>query len=178
MVSPMEDLVVIGRIARAHGNKGQVIVNPETDFAEDRFKVGAVVLLGPTAEPRVIKASRFQQRRPVVWLEGVETMTEAEALAGMELRVAAGADLLPEATYYHYDLVGCEVRDRDGAVIGSVTAVEGTMERSRLVVAGPRAEVLIPLVAHICVVVDVGARRIVVELPDGLVELNERRARE
>ena len=170
----MEDLVLVGRIARAHGNRGQVIVNLDTDFPEDRFKAGEVVLVGADATPRRIRGVRFHQGRPVVSLEGVETMNDAEALAGAELRVPAGAaDALPPGTFYHYDLIGCEVSGRDGRRIGTVTGIEGTMEMSRLVVAGPRGDVLIPLVAEICVEIDVAGRRIVISPPEGLLELNE-----
>jgi len=116
---------------------------------------------------------RFHQGRPVIGLEGIETMNEAEALAGAELKVsAAAAGTLPEDTYYHYDLIGCEVTDRSGKAIGPVTGVEGTMEMSRLVVAGSHGEVLIPLVAEICTEIDLAGRRIVVNPPDGLLELN------
>jgi 16S rRNA processing protein RimM len=168
------DLVLVGRVARAHGNKGQVIVNLDTDFAEERFKVGEVLLVGPGGVPRAIRGVRFHQGRPVVALDGIETMSDAEALAGAELKVPAGrSDELPEGTFYHYDLVGCEVRDAVGRSIGSVTAVEGTMEMSRLVVDGARGEVLIPLVADICVSIDVAARRIVIDPPEGLIDLNE-----
>jgi ribosomal 30S subunit maturation factor RimM len=54
-----------------------------------------------------------------------------------------------------------------------VTAIDGTIEMSRLVIAGARGEVLVPLVADICVAVDVAQRRIVVDPPEGLLELNE-----
>ena len=171
----MDDLVLIGRVARAHGNKGQVIVNLDTDFPEERFRVGQVVLVGPAATPRAIRAVRFHQGRPVVALEGIETMNDAETLAGAELRQpAAAADSLPEGTFFHYDLIGCEVVDAAGTPVGPVTAVEGTMEMSRLVVDGQRGEVLIPLVADICVSIDVAARRIVARLPEGLVDVNAR----
>lgn len=168
-----DDLLLVGRVARAHGNKGQVIVNPETDFAEQRFQPGRTLLVGPAAQPRRIVTVRFQQGRPIVALEGIDTMNDAEALSGAELRMPAGAlGPLPEGTYYHHDLIGCEVRDRQGAVIGRVIAIEGTMDRSRLVVNGRRGEVLIPLVAGICVSVDPAGRRIVVDPPEGLLELN------
>jgi 16S rRNA processing protein RimM len=167
------DLVLVGRVARAHGSKGQVIVNLDTDFADERFKVGDVLLVGPEAVPRTIRAVRFHHGRPVVALDGVETMSDAEALAGAELKVPAGrADALPEGTFYHYDLVGCEVRDAAGRSIGAVTAVEGTLEMSRLVVDGARGEVLIPLVTDICVSIDIAARRIVIDPPEGLIDLN------
>ena len=171
----MDDLVLVGRVARAHGNKGQVIVNPDTDFADERFRAGAVLLVGEAATPRRIRDVRFHQGRPIIGLDGIDTMNDAEALAGAELKVpAASAASLPEGTFFHYDLIGCEVVDDSGRTIGPVTAVEGTMERSRLVVAGARGEVLIPLVADMCPEIDVAGRRIVARLPEGLVDLNER----
>jgi 16S rRNA processing protein RimM len=123
----------------------------------------------------VIRRVRFHQGRPIVALEGIDTMNDAEQLAGAELRIPAHTlEPLPEGTYYHFDLIGCEVRDTADRAIGCVTAVEGTMEMSRLVVAGERGEVLIPLVAHICRSIDVSSRKIVIDPPDGLIELNER----
>jgi 16S rRNA processing protein RimM len=173
----MTDLVLVGRVARAHGNKGQVIVNPETDFPEERFRVGGTVLVGEEATPRRIREARFQRGRPIIALDGIETMNDAEELAGAALKVRqAAAGSLPPGTFFHYDLIGCTVVDRHGQSIGPVTAVEGTMEMSRLVVAGARGEVLIPLVAAICTEIDVARRRIVAEPPEGLLELNERPA--
>ncbi len=170
------DFLLVGRVARAHGNRGQVIVNPETDFPEARFTVGQVMHVGVagTVEPRRIESVRFHQRRPVIALEGIDTMNAAEALAGAELKIPA-TELapLPEGTFYHHDLVGCEVRDRSARLVGRVTDVEGTMERSRLVVAGPDGkDVLIPMVAEICVEVDPASRVIVIDPPEGLLDLN------
>ena len=179
--SDPEDLLLVGRVARAHGNRGQVIVNLETDFPEERFAVGQVLyvdLNGPIG-PRRIESVRFQQGRPVIRLAGVETMDAAEALAGAELKVAASALApLPAGTFYRHDLVGCDVRDVHDRTIGRVTAVEGPMERSHLVIAAPRGEVLIPLVAEICRRIDPAGRTIVVEMPEGLLDLNDRGAAE
>lgn len=169
------DLVLVGRVARAHGNKGQVIVNPDTDFPDDRFAVGATLLVGEAAKPTTITSARFHQGRPVIGLEGIETMDDAEALAGAELKVRADSlAALPEGTFYRYQLVGCEVQDTDGRIIGEVAAVEGPMETSRLVINAPHGEVLIPLVADICVEVAPAEKRIRVKAPEGLIELNAR----
>jgi 16S rRNA processing protein RimM len=171
------DLLLVGHIARAHGNRGQVIVNPESDFAEERFKVGKVLLVGSEEDPkpRRIESVRFQNGRPIVSLEGVASMTDAEALAGAKIWMPAWSlGPLPAGTFYRHDLVGCEVRNTADAVIGTVTAVEGPIERSHLVVQGRRGEVLIPLAADICVRVEPGAGLIVVDPPEGLLELNER----
>ena len=173
------ELLLVGRVARAHGNRGQVIVNPETDFAEERFRVGQVLLVGPAGRPapRRITAARFHQGRPIVALEGVVTMNDAEALAGADVWMQASAlPPLPVGTFYRHDLVGCEVRNASDAVVGRVTDVHGPIERSYLVVEGQRGEVLIPLVDHICVSVDLAARMIVIDPPEGLLEANEKSA--
>jgi 16S rRNA processing protein RimM len=173
----MSDLVLVGRVARAHGNKGQVIVNPETDFPDERFRIGGTLLVGEAATPHRIRDVRFQKGRPVIALEGIDSMNDAEALTGADLKVpAAPAGSLPEGTFFHYDLIGCDVVDTAGQSIGAVTAVEGTMEMSRLVVAGARGEVLIPLVAAICTEIDIARRRIVANPPAGLLNVNERAA--
>ncbi len=172
-----DELLLIGRIARAHGNRGQVIVNPDTDFAEDRFRVGQALLVGPADRPtsRRITAARFHQGRPVVAFEGVDSMNDAEALAGSELWMPVSTiPPLPAGTFYRHDLVGCEVRDVSDAVVGRVTDVHGPIDRSHLVVQGDGGEVLIPLVDHICVRVDPAARVIVVNPPEGLLEANRR----
>lgn len=172
------DLLLIGRVARAHGNRGQVIVNPDTDFPEDRFKAGRRVLMGPEGGPFAAAAFtsvRFHLGRPIVGLEGVETMDDAEALAGRALWLDATAlEPLPAGTFYRHDLRGCEVRTVAGDVVGPVVDVDGTLDRSWLVVAGRRGEVLIPLTAEICPRVDPSARLIEVAPPEGLLELNER----
>jgi len=171
------ELLLVGRVARAHGNKGQVIVNPETDFPGERFAAGHVLVVeqvGKAAIDRRIVSVRFQQGRPIVAFEGVETMNDAEALAGAELKMPAEAiPPLPARTYYRHDLVGCDVKDAGGRVLGRVVRVDGSLERSHLVVDGPRGEILIPLVDEICVSVDPAAKTIVVKPPDGLVEVND-----
>lgn len=169
----MEDLLLVGRVARAHGNKGQVIVNLETDFPEMRFRVGTPLIVGREEEPREIEAVRFHHGRPVLSLRGIATMNDAEALAGAELKVlASDVPPLPSGVFYRHDLMGCEVRDASGRRIGRVTGVEGSLERSRLVVDGDRGEVLIPLVDEICTRVDPVERVIVVNPPPGLIDLN------
>lgn len=169
-----DDLLLVGRVARAHGNRGQVIVNPETDFADERFKPGNTLLVGPSgqAERRAIRDVRFHQGRPIVGFEGVETMNDAEALAGAELWMTAeAAGPLPDGTFYRHDLVGCDVVDAAGDRLGPVTAVEGTLDRSYLVVRMQAGDVMIPMVAEFCVGVDLAARRITVQLPDGLLDI-------
>jgi 16S rRNA processing protein RimM len=168
-------MAAVGRIARAHGIRGQVIVNPETDFPEQRFRPGAKVFAkrGPAVDALVVTTVRFQNGRPVIGFEGVQTMNDAETLAGLELRVPVEElAALPAGTFYHHDLVGCQVVTNRGEEVGTVEGVEGTVGGSRLVVAGARGEILIPLATEICRTIDVPAKRIVIEPPEGLLDLN------
>jgi 16S rRNA processing protein RimM len=170
----MSDLILVGRIARTHGIRGDVLVNPETDSPEERFVEGRVLQLemAGRTEPITIESVRFHQGRPLVGFAGVDTMDAAEAIVGAELKVPeVEIPPLPAGTYYRHDLVGCEVTDTTGQAIGRVTSVDGPLEQSRLVIAGPRGEVMIPMVGGICVSVDPVAKKIVVDPPVGLLDL-------
>ena len=163
-------MAVVGRIGRTHGLRGQVVVNPETDFPEERFQSGAGLFVerGGHVEPLTIASVRFQRQRPIIGFAGIDTIDAAQRPAGLELRVPADRlATLPAGTFYRHDLVGCEVTDTQGQAIGRVTSVDGPLERSRLVIAGPRGEVMVPMVGGICVSVDPAAKRIVVEATFG-----------
>jgi 16S rRNA processing protein RimM len=171
-----DDLVVVARVARSHGRRGEVILNSETDFPEQRFAAGnrLMVRRGAEAEALVVRSVWFMKARPVVGFEGFESIDDADTLAGRELRIPADELAeLPRGMFYHHDLVGCRVETAGGDVVGEVVAVEGSGETSRLVVGTPRGEELIPLVSDIVPVVDTPARRIVVAAPEGLLGLNE-----
>src|SRR5579872_5216434 len=119
-------MAVVGRIARAHGIRGQVIVNPETDFPDERFKPGAELFVerGGRVEPLTLTTVRFHRDRPVIGIEGVATMDDAETLAGLELRVPVELlAALPADTFYHHDLIGCQVEMKDGRTVGTVSGV-------------------------------------------------------
>ena len=170
-----DDLVLVGRIARTQGHRGEVIVNPDTDFPETRFAPGAVLHVLRDGQPSTmtVTAMRMHQGRPVLRFAGIDTMTAAEGLAGLELRVP-GSDLvaLPPGTYYEHDLVGSEVVLPDGRSIGRVRAVEGGGGVSRLVIGSGRGEIQVPLVHAICVEIDIARKRIAIDPPEGLLDVN------
>lgn len=176
-MSNWDDAILIGVVARTHGNRGEVIVNAETDFPEERFREGAQLMTRlKDGSPATMEVAtmRMHQGRPVILFKGVASMNDAELLAGRELRIAeieGAAELLGEGEYYHRDLIGCAVVTESGEPIGEVTAVEGDQRATRLVVRSRRNEVLIPLADAICTV-DVKGKRITVRPPEGLLELN------
>jgi len=169
------EMAVVGRIARPHGIRGQVVVNLETDFPEARFQAGAELFTergGRVESVRVI-AVRFQNERPIIAIDGITTMDQAESLAGAELRVPVQwLAPLPPDTFYRHDLIGCRVETAAGDPIGLVNDVEGTVAGSRLIIDGRGGEVQVPLANEICTTIDVRSKRIVIEPPEGLLELN------
>jgi 16S rRNA processing protein RimM len=111
--------------------------------------------------------------RWVVAVAGVEGIEAADALRGAELRVEASAlKVLGAETYYLHDLEGCRVRTVAGEDLGDVRRVDMTVGTPVLVVEREGREVLVPLAEAICRKVDVRAKRIVVDPPEGLLELN------
>jgi 16S rRNA processing protein RimM len=151
------------------------VVQPETDFAADRFREGAELHWMRGGQPGTVRvaAGREFKGRWVVTLEGVDTMNDAETLRDLELRISADAlhPLEPGAHYVH-DLEGCEVTTASGTVIGRVERVQFGAGQPLLVVGGAEGEILVPLAETICRRIDSAAKRITVELPEGLLELN------
>ena len=175
---PEEGLVLVGIVARPHGLRGQVVVNPETDFADERFASGAVVLavVDGRLTPLTVSSLRFHQHRPIVAFEGRATIEAVEGLAGTRLWIREAArPALEPGRFYHSDLVGCRVETRDGGEVGVVERVLDEGGGPLLAVnAGDGEEVLVPLSEAICPVIDIAAGRIVIAPPEGLLELNRR----
>jgi 16S rRNA processing protein RimM len=175
-VSPQgePDLVVVGRVGRPQGIKGEVTVEVRTDDPEARFAPGATLLTDEG--PLTVAQSRDHSGKLVVLFEGVADRNGAEALRGRVLQVDARTlpPLEDEDEYYDSQLVGLVVEQRDGTVLGSVVDVLHLPHGDVLAVdrdAG--SELLVPFVRAMVPTVDVAGGRVVVELPEGLLELSD-----
>jgi 16S rRNA processing protein RimM len=171
-------MAVVGRVARPHGLRGQMILDPETDFPDERFQPGGelFVQVDGVVAALTVTSARFHRGRPIISVSGVESIERAQEFAGREVRVPMETLLpLPAGSFYRHDLAGCRVETTGGQLVGLVKEVEATNGASRLVVQAPDGdEVLIPFVDEICRLIEVGDRRIVIEPPEGLLELNKR----
>ncbi|HEY7473745.1 MAG TPA: ribosome maturation factor RimM [Vicinamibacterales bacterium] len=169
-------MVTVGRIVRPHGNRGHVVVAPDTDFGRERFAPGAAlhVLRDGSPAPLDVIAGREQDGRWVVGFAGITTIDAAETLRGQELRIPSEA-LRPTApgAYYVHDLIGCRVTTATGEVVGTVEQVRLDAGTPLLSVRARTGEVLVPLAEDICREIDVAGKRIVIDAPDGLIDLNE-----
>jgi 16S rRNA processing protein RimM len=169
------DPVVVGRIIRPHGNRGQVVVAPETDFGDRRFQPGAA-LTGAAPDRTlalIVTSSRPHDHRWVLGFEGFASIDDAETLRGVELQIPEEALIeLPAGQYYLHDLVGCQVETETGTTVGPVVRVDPGGGPTLLVVGSERGEILIPFADSICRRIDVAAKCIVIAPPAGLLEVN------
>ena len=168
-------LVVIGEIARPHGLRGEVRVNPLTDRPERFENVTDCVLWDrarDTRERRRITGARRQGAAVLITLAGCETIEAAGALVGYFLALPEGEALpLPPGRFYPWQLEGCRVITEDGREVGQVARIEHSLAQDLWVVTDGVRERLIPAVAEIVLEVDIAARRVVIRPPDGLLEL-------
>jgi 16S rRNA processing protein RimM len=167
--------------ARPWGNRGALIADATTDRPERLAQLGTAFVLGPDPEAQPqrveIESVQFHKQRVIVKLRGVDSISQAEALRGAELCVPiAERPKAPEGEYYIADLFGCEVIERiTGRRLGIVSGWLETGGAPLLEVSVPQGgePLLVPFARSICVEIAPEQRRIVVELPEGLEELNQ-----
>ena len=162
--------LAVGRIARAHGLKGEVSVLPLSQV-ETRFERGSRLFAGEGNDrPLVVSSSRQHGKRLLVIFEGVVDRDGAEALQGTYLFVPASeAPSLPDGEYWTHELIGCEVVTEGGRTLGRLREVIHTRANDVWSVQGDEgSDVLVPALKDVVGEVDVEARRVVVREVPGL----------
>ena len=161
------DLVLVGRVVKPQGRRGEVAVEVFSDRPERFPTLRRAYVPGPGGEPREVRVEgAFPHKgRYVLKLEGVDSIDEAERLRGLELRIAEEQlEPLPEGSYYHHQLIGLEVLDGERP-LGRVAELLETGAAPVLVVRGPQGETLLPLAESFVRRVDLAAGRLLVEVP-------------
>jgi 16S rRNA processing protein RimM len=168
------ELVVIARAVRPRGLKGEIVAELLTDFPERFEDVEELVLVSPKGErtTKRLEDYWFQNDRVVLKLADYDDVDAAKELVGFNFAVPEAERVsLPEDHYYDWELEGCTVKT-DDKILGVVKAVLRTGGAEILVVAGEDgSERLIPLAESIVVKVDTEAKTIVVDPPEGLLDL-------
>jgi len=170
-----EEDVVIARILKARGIRGEVACVLETDFPGRFSSLEQVTVWMPDGARLSLKVEDhwFHNQRVILKFEGYDTMTAAQSLAGGRL-VIAEADVAPlaEGQFFERQVIGSEVMTSGGRTLGLVTRVMRTGGTDLLVLKSDDGrERLIPFADEICTDVDVGAKRITIDPPDGLLDL-------
>ena len=164
--------VVVGRIGRPHGLRGEVTVQVTTDDPDERFAAGAVLTTDPAGRgPLTVTGMRRSGPVLVLGFEGITDRDAAETLRGTTLTMDAAALPVPDdpEEFYDHQLVGLTVVDLAGAVLGTVTEVWHPPASPVLAVERQDgSQELVPFVAAIVPTVDLAAGRLVVDPPDGM----------
>ena len=167
--------LVVGRIARAHGVGGEVSVEVRTDDPDARFAVGSTLETEPAEKgPLTVQRARWHSGRLLVRFDEVVDRDAADALRNTLLVVdsATSAAIDDEDEFWDHDLIGLRVLLLDGSELGRVAEVLHPPGSDVLVVnVGEDREVLVPFVRSIVPEVDVRRGHVVVDPPDGLLDL-------
>ncbi|MEV6706215.1 ribosome maturation factor RimM [Micromonospora wenchangensis] len=194
-------MLIVGRIGKPHGIRGEVTVEVRTDEPEARFAPGTVLCTEPGATPRVaaprrgaaepveavargvayevpaeltIESARWHQGRMLVAFEGVLDRETAEALRGTLLGVDSASVAPPEdpEEFHDHQLVGLAVVTPAGEHLGEVAKIDHAPASDLLVLRRPQGgSALIPFVKAIVPEVDLAGGRVVVDPPAGLLDL-------
>lgn len=170
------DLVVIARAVRTRGLRGEVVADLLTDFPERFEDVEKLTAVSSKGLQKIVELEDFwfQNGRVILKFKGCDDVDKAAAeFVGWEFAVAE-EDRVPleEDEYYDWELEGCTVEVLDGRVIGKVKSVLKTGGPAILaIIDGEGRESMVPLAAEMIVEIDVEAKRIVIDPPEGLLEL-------
>ena len=168
-------LIAIGEIVRAHGLGGDVKVKALTDQPARFDALHGCIVWDPDRDARSerrVERVRRQGAHVLLKLSGIDGIDAARTLTGRLVAVAE-SDAMPLAAghCYPWQLEGCRVETEDGARVGEIASVERSPAQDLWVVSDGIRDHLIPAVPEIVVDVDLGARRVVIRPPEGLLEL-------
>ncbi|HXA42525.1 MAG TPA: ribosome maturation factor RimM [Candidatus Solibacter sp.] len=156
--------VRIGYVRRAIGLRGEVEVEPLTDNS-GRIRAGLSVHAG--AAVRKVEAVHSSANLLILKFVGVDNRDDADSLRGRYLEVETiEVEPLPEGSYYHWQLLGLEVFDIDGKLLGTISDIIDNPANDVYVVTGDGGQVLIPAIVEVVLKVDLEAGRMTVNLPE------------
>ncbi|WP_327681039.1 ribosome maturation factor RimM [Kitasatospora sp. NBC_00458] len=166
--------LVVGRIGRAHGIRGDVSVEVRTDEPELRLGPGAVLSTDPaSAGPLTVESGKVHSGRLLLRFAGVKDRNAAEALRGTVLIAEVDPEERPDdpEEYYDHQLIGLDVVLLDGTPVGELTEVVHLPYQDLLTVRkADGTEVLVPFVSRIVPVIDLENQRAVIDPPGGLID--------
>lgn len=168
--------LVVARVGRAHGIKGEVTVEVRTDEPELRLGPGAVLATEPASTgPLTIETGRVHSGRLLLRFAGVSDRTAAEALRNTLLIAEVDPEDMPEDPdeYYDHQLMDLDVVLADGTEIGRITEITHLPSQDLFIVERPDGtEVMIPFVEEIVTEIDLVEQKAVIDPPPGLIDDN------
>ena len=162
--------LVVGRIGRAHGVLGEATIDVQTDDPDLRFKVGSKLTLD-SGQELTIKSSRWHNQILLLGFEGVNDRNQIESLRDQLISSQVDLSALAPGEYHYQQLIGCQVYLQNNDLVGQVSEVVKLPGQDLLSVDKNGSQVLIPMVKQIIISIDVAAKKIVVNPPEGLLDV-------
>ena len=162
--------LVVGRIGRAHGVLGEATIEVQTDDPDTRFQVGNKLTLDDGRQ-LTIRSSRWHNQILLLAFDGVDDRNQIEELRDQLISSDVDLGSLAPGEYHFQQLIGCEVFQQNGELIGAVDEIVKLPGQDLLSVNRAGAQVLIPMVKQIIIEIDVLAKKIVVNPPEGLLDV-------
>jgi len=173
-MSGSDEFIIVGRVGPARGVRGHVFVEPWTDVPDERFALGAVLRTEPeTVGPLTVEEATSASGKLVVRFAGVADRPGAEALRGTQLLIAASSrpSLEDPDEFYDTELIGLAAVTVDAVDLGPIRDIVHAAGATYLVLDADGQDRLVPFVRAIVPTVDLDAGRVVIDPPDGLLEL-------
>jgi len=168
----MIDYLKVGKIVNTHALQGEVRVISNSDFKEERFKVGSELFIdyNDSYIPVKIKSHRENKNFDLLKFVDLYHINDVEKYKGCEILVdAANLSKLDEDEFYFYEIIGCLVKNPDNVVLGEITDIIQTGANDVWVVKREsEKDILIPYIKDVVKAVDIENKTITVELLEGL----------
>jgi 16S rRNA processing protein RimM len=162
--------LVVGRIGRAHGVLGEATVQVQTDDPDVRFKVGAKLSLD-NGKDLTIRSARWHNQILLLAFDGIIDRNQIEELRDQMISAEVDITSLSPGEYHYQQLLGCQVFLQSDELIGEVDEIVKLPGQDLLSVAKNGKKVLIPMVKKIIISIDVSTKKIVVDPPEGLLDV-------
>ncbi|MEN9351786.1 MAG: hypothetical protein RL455_727 [Actinomycetota bacterium] len=162
--------LVVGRIGRAHGVLGEATIEVRTDDADLRFAVGNEVTL-ENSKKLIIKSSRWHNQVLLLSFDGITDRNQIEELRDQLISTEVDTSAMAPGEYHYQQLIGSQVFLQSGDQVGVVGEIVKLPGQDLLSVDKGGSQVLVPMVKQIIISIDVAAKKIVINPPEGLLDV-------
>ena len=162
--------LVVGRIGRAHGVLGEATIEVRTDDADLRFAVGNEVTL-ENSKKLIIKSSRWHNQGLLLSFEGITDRNQIEELRDQLISAEVDTSAMAPGEYHYQQLIGSQVFLQSGDQVGVVGEIVKLPGQDLLSIDKGGNQVLVPMVKQIIISIDVAAKKIVINPPEGLLDV-------
>ena len=162
--------LVVGRIGRAHGVLGEATIEVRTDEADLRFAVGNEVIL-ENGKKLIIKSSRWHNQVLLLSFDGITDRNQIEELRDQLISAEVDTSAMAPGEYHYQQLIGSQVFLQSGDQVGVVGEIVKLPGQDLLSIDKGGSQVLVPMVKQIIISIDVAAKKIVINPPEGLLDV-------